>query len=212
MSQASSESSNKVIELLNHALKKGQDIKILFYSDDYLCSSDRYLAILGSAKRYLSHNITISNILTSSESQIKVISLNDGAPVKKRTRRIGRPVDELLWQLAFKLSSGKLINGCRKEDIVYLAQWPNFTRVARTPNSLKIAALLAARPIHLDIAARLLAVPVEEVYQFYSAADMAGYTMRLSKAENDGQIEPVRTPHNDSPSVMKRLMNKLTIS
>ena len=209
MSQVASEQTNKVIELLNQALKKGQDIKILFYSDEYLCSSDRYLAVLGSAKRYLSQNITISNILGISDSQIKVIPLNDGAPLKKRTRHIGRPVDELLWQLAFKLSSGKLINNCKKEDIVYLSQWPNFTRVARTPNSLKIAALLAARPIHLDIAARLLSVPVEEVYQFYSAADMAGYTTRLSKAQGTNEVETEHQADNEAPGVMKRLMDKL---
>ena len=214
MNQVASEPSNHIIDLLRDALNKGEDIKILFYSDDYLCSSDRYLAILGSAKRYLSQNITISNILGTSEKHIKIMPLNDNAPLKKRTRSTGRPVDELLWQLAFKLSSGKLINNCKKEDIVYLSQWPNFTRVARTPNALKIAALLAARPIHLDIASRLLAVPVEEVYQFYSAADMAGYTTRLSKAEKADEISTSleQQPENEAPGVMKRLMDKLISS
>lgn len=212
MSQPPTDPTHKVIDLLNQALQKGQDIKILFFSDEYLCSSDRYLAILGSTKRYLSQNVTISHILGSTDKQIKVIALNESAPIRKRTKKIGRPVDELLWQLAFKLSAGRLINGCRKEDIVYLAQWPNFTRVARTPNALKIAALLSARPIHLDIAARLLAVPVEEIYQFYSAANMAGYTTRLSKAESPQQTEIQRPADNETAGVMKRLMDRLTNS
>ncbi len=211
MSQSPTETTHKVIDLLNQALKKEQDIKILFYSDEYLCSSDRYLAILGKAKCYLSQNINISHILNSTDKQIKVIPLNDSAPIRKRARKIGRPIDELLWQMAFKLSSGRLINGCRAEDIVHLAQWPNFTRVARTPNALKIAALLAARPIHLDIAARLLTVPVEEVYQFYSAAHMAGYTTQLSKQNGIAQAE-IQRPADNETGVMKRLMDKLISS
>ncbi len=209
MSLGSDMQNHTIIGLIKKALEQGNDIKILFYSDDYLCSSDQYLAVLGSMQRYMSKNLTISKILASSDKQFKIIDLGDHTPIYKLARKTGRPVGELLWQLAFKLSSGKLLDDCKPEDIVFLNEWPNFTRVAKTPNSFRIAALLAARPIHLDIAARLLSVPVEEVYQFYSAANTAGISGRLDRVGESSQTNPTIPAASESKGTMQRLVGKL---
>lgn len=101
-------------------------------------------------------------------------TLKDDDPSVQEVRKQGRPLDELLWQCAWKMSNGRLLPGCRKDDVVKLKRWPNLTRVSSSAHSLKIAALLSAQPLSLTVAARVLNIDEKEVFQFYSAARYAG--------------------------------------
>jgi hypothetical protein len=53
---------------------------------------------------------------------------------------------------------------------VYLKHWPNLTRVQRTPNAMRVAALWATRGAGLVETAELLKIPQRHVFAFYSAA------------------------------------------
>ncbi|MCY0965598.1 hypothetical protein [Parathalassolituus penaei] len=94
----------------------------------------------------------------------------------------GRPVAELLWNLGLMGSEGNLIGNCRRNDVVKLQRWPNFTRVHATANSLKIAALLSSRATSPVLASRILDLDEAEVFSFYSAAAAAGYAHSLNRA------------------------------
>lgn len=116
----------------------------------------------------------------------------------------GRNIDELMWTAAFHASDSRLMLGCYRDDVVELRHWPNFTRIPHTPNSLRIAALLVQHPTSVTLAARLLKIEREELYQFYSAARCAG----LARAVNRKPEEPKLAPHRHQ-TLLSALLNKI---
>lgn len=98
-----------------------------------------------------------------------------------RSRQPGRNIDELLWHSALYGSKGRLIKGCRRDDVVLLRVWPNLTRVDATPNAVRIAALLTRYPTTVSLGYRLLKVPAEEMNTFYSAAHAAGWAVAVNR-------------------------------
>lgn len=92
----------------------------------------------------------------------------------------GRPIGDLLWQVAFHTSQGNLIEGRSKYDVVQFQRWPNLTRLPVTPNSARICALLTRHPTTIMLVHRMLGIDKEEVYQNYSAAYSAGLVNAIS--------------------------------
>lgn len=116
----------------------------------------------------------------------------------------GRNIDELMWQAGFHASQGRLMLGCYRDDVVELRYWPNFTRLPLTPNAFRITALLAQHPTSVTLAARLLKLEREELYQYYSAARCAG----LARAVNRKPEEPKFTPHRNQ-TLLAALLKKI---
>jgi len=99
----------------------------------------------------------------------------------RRSGAAGRNIDELLWHAALYASDGRLMKGCRRDDVVLLKTWPNLTRIDATPNAVRIAALLTRYPTTVSLAYRLLKVPQEELNSFYSAAHAAGWALAVNR-------------------------------
>ncbi|MDO6804824.1 hypothetical protein Q4595_20405, partial [Wenyingzhuangia sp. 1_MG-2023] len=132
-------------------------VQILFHTDDYLCSTDRYLVILGESGKFLIHNIEFDEVLTASQDDYRARGLKSVA-LTTQVEENGRDIREFYWQAAFQASGGRLLDGCREDDVILLRQWPNFTRLYTSPNIYGISSLLSARPTTLDVAAKLLSV------------------------------------------------------
>jgi hypothetical protein len=112
----------------------------------------------------------------------------------------GKSINHLLWQAAFHVSQGRLIEGCSKYDVVQLRHWPNLPRLPVTPNAARICALLTRHPTTVMLIHRVLGIDKEEVYQIYSSAYSAGLGQLISRnpaqhafeeSADDTPFEPV---------------------
>mgnify|MGYP001426156569 CR=1 FL=1 len=92
-----------------------------------------------------------------------------------------RPVSELLWTVAYHQSNGALLGQCRRDDVVQLVRWPNFTRLPHELSDHRMAALLTRRATSLVLASRVLKTDEPELNRFYSAAHAAGYTRIVNR-------------------------------
>ena len=63
-----------------------------------------------------------------------------------------------------------MLPGHNANDPVRLKAWPNFTRNDFKPAYLKLAAVLAQRPVALSDLEKLTQVPYEDIVNFYNAA------------------------------------------
>jgi hypothetical protein len=93
----------------------------------------------------------------------------------------GKNISDLLWQCAFHVSQGRLIEGCLKYDVVQFRHWPNLTRLPITINTARICALLTRHPTTVMLIHRVLGIDKKEVYQIYSAAYSAGIAHIVSR-------------------------------
>jgi hypothetical protein len=84
-------------------------------------------------------------------------------------------LEAFLWRLALHTYSGYLPKGIDVNKPVYLKYWPNLTRLEPTPNAMRIASLLCRQPVALAFIVRILNIPQRHVFNFYAAANAAGY-------------------------------------
>lgn len=127
--------------------------------------------------------------LPAAEYKVSIISDNE---VKADSKRIGRNIDELMWTIGFYVSSGRLMKGCYRDDVVELMHWPNLTRVPSTPNTMRLAALLSQYPTSITLAYRFLKIEKEEAYQVYTAARCAGLVRAVNRVPEEPQLKPHR--------------------
>lgn len=120
----------------------------------------------------------------------------------------GRNIDELQWRAALYASQGRLMKGCGRDDVVLLKAWPNLTRIPTTPNAMRIAALLTRYPTTVSLAHRLLKIPVEEMNEFYSAAQAAGLAVAVNR-KPDRPVEESIKPHRNR-GLLGQLFERVT--
>lgn len=161
------------------------------------------LVLLSSRGEYFADSPDLPELLQLSPGAFRVnlLSEEDSAPYGNR---VGRNIDELMWQTAFYVSKGRLMEGCHWNDVVQLDYWPNLTRLPLTPDTFRILALFYKHPTSIFFASRLLKVPADEMYQVYSAARAAGFARAINRKPEEPRLEPHR-----SQSLLSSLLSKL---
>lgn len=168
--------------------------------------NDQKIMLCGKKNRYLPIGTQSRNLREVKLQQFHIQVIDQTSTLLNRVIEHGRPVDELAWQAAYNLSNGRLLPGCRRDDVIALTQWPNFPRIKHSGNAERMAALFASRPTSIELASHILHIPVKELCQFYSAASYAGYTRLLNRQAETFELKP----HKNSSIIIKlmdRFMN-----
>lgn len=209
---------NAVTQLENDARTAGVDY---FNPDDYLINTLRRatanqqdihlgvaglgeLVMLGGRGEYFAYLDDMPAFITTPQARVALTILAPGDARIPAPEKIGRNIDELMWQAAFHASQGRLMQGCYRDDVVELEYWPNLSRLPHTPNTMRMAALLSRHPTSIFFATRLLKVEPAEIYQFYSAARAAGFARALNRKPEEPKLEPHR-----NQSLLSSLMKKI---
>ncbi len=104
-------------------------------------------------------------------------------------------IDSFLWKVSLWTSQGRVPLGVDLERPVYLRHWPNMTRLMLFPHAMRIAALMMEHPRSLMEIARVLNVPQQYVFSFYSAARALGVAGQVKRqADVIVAPEPVQKP------------------
>lgn len=188
-----------LVKILGRAVANKQDISVALPSGEML-------AIFPSRGDYFGCVDDMAAFCTSSIDDFKVKVLNQSeAEVFINGEDHGRNFDELLWQATYYASQGRLIQGCEREDVVEISYWPNLTRLPGPSSSIAIAALLTRYPTSVTLASRILNVPIEEMFEFYSAAFSAGFII----VHNRSLEMPELKPHRDN-TMLNQLLSRIS--
>jgi hypothetical protein len=162
------------------------------------------LLLLPKRGEYIAEFADPAQFFTTAARQFQVDVLETEPAALPRGAAHGRNIDELMWNAAFHASDGRLMDGCRRDDVVQFRHWPNLTRLPVTPNTTRIVALLTRHPTSITLARHLLKVDAAEMYQIYSAAQCAGIAHVLNRKPDD----PVLKPHRNQ-ALLGMLLNKI---
>jgi len=188
-----------LVNILARAVANKQDVSVTLPSGESLAifpSRGDYFSYVNDMRAFC-----ISNI---NEFNVKVLTLSDGDDFR-RGEEYGRNFDELLWQATYFASQGRLIEGCNREDVIEITYWPNLTRLPGPPSAIAIAALLTRYPTSITLASRILNVPIEDVFEFYSAAFSAGCVA----IQNRETRVPELKPHRDN-TMLGQLLSRIS--
>lgn len=144
------------------------------------------------------------------KSSISQMSLTAVDLTKTANRSLDKFQDmsAFIWKLAIWTSKGRFPIGLDIQRPVFLANWPNFTRLVITPDALRIAALLVDAPrTPLDVAG-VLQISPQYVFAFISACHSIGI-LRQSERQVDMVItaEPPKKPKNEG--LLSKILSKL---
>ena len=160
-----------------------------------------------SRNEYHANVADMAEFCLAPASQFKVTVL-DGAP-NVLDQGASLNISDLMWQAAFHASQGAMIEGSSKFDVVQFRRWPNLTRLPKTPNTMRICALLTRYPMTFMLVHRKLGIEKKELYQTFSAAYCAGIVNVISHSPQEAANETVADIVLDLPEQKRNLLQSL---
>lgn len=121
-------------------------------------------------------------------------------------------IEEFLWKISLWTSKGRFPSGVDLNRNVFLTRWPNLTRMAYIPHSLRISALLTEKPMTLLAVAKTLDIPNEYVFAFFSAAcalGIAGQHTAVNEEKVNSEVSKPKEVTTEKKGLFGRIMNKL---
>ncbi len=138
----------------------------------------------------------------------KIIQTNKNKNLKKTLEKQSWNMESFMWLISLWSSRGRIPVGTEILKPVFLMQWPNLTRLASIPHSVRIAALLYNQPYTLTETARLLAIEQRYVFAFYSACKAIGLA-NVSRRQIDHTFASETPETSNNKSILSKLLNKL---
>ena len=118
-------------------------------------------------------------------------------------------IDQFLWKIALWTSSGRIQKGINPSSPIQLKHWPNLTRLKQSPNDIRIAALLSEQPGAPALVAKVLGIPLGQVFSFYAAAHALGLAAPATKDKK--QTSPFNLPKkNKHHTLFGKILHKIS--
>ncbi|POZ53953.1 hypothetical protein [Methylovulum psychrotolerans] len=114
------------------------------------------------------------NTMTASELQRLV----------EKRQIAAKPLNNLIWYVAFKSSQGRLLAGNSPDDIVHLKGWPNL-RLPEGRDFIKLAAFMHNNTLALADIAEATRLPLPKIYNFYNACYLVGLIEKSAVAQRN---------------------------
>lgn len=140
-----------------------------------------------------------------------------------------------LWQMAIWTAQGRLVFPMTPQTVFTLKRWPNLTRLAPVPESLRLSAFLTKTSVNLNILYKVMPLDMPDILNYLAATYVTGYletdsvmptsvkenkevasgTMKVSSHVPDNQMSKdaidAVTPSQEQPrGLLQRLMRKLS--
>lgn len=139
-----------------------------------------------------------------------------------------------LWQMAIWTAQGRLIYPMTPQTVFTLKRWPNLTRLAPVPESMRLSAFLTKTSVNLNILYKVMPLDMADILNYLAATSVTGFLatdaefsatadtsnvaaeqVKVSSEVPDSQMaqqaEKVAGPSAEQPrGLLQRLMRKLT--
>jgi hypothetical protein len=141
--------------------------------------------------------------LDVNEVSIHNLSQEEWDDALKQATLASRPLNNLIWYAAFKLSNGRLLRGHSSRDSIYLTRWPDLG-VQECGRYVKLAAFMRNNAVCLTDVAEKTATPLVEVYNFYNACYLIGIVEKTEQSEMCAKVLD-----EDKQQLLARITNRL---
>ncbi|UOO82221.1 response regulator [Uruburuella testudinis] len=181
-------------------------------------------------------------LLTVSAAELERLSKDDHLavvskivpdnPIWKEKAKV--TIMSCLWQMAIWTAQGRLVYPMTPQTVFTLKRWPNLTRLAPVPESMRLSAFLTKTSVNLNVLYKVMPLEMPDILNYLAATSVTGflatddeYAAAQAKAENatadsmnvssdvpDDQMakeaQKAVSPSAEQPrSLLQRLMRKL---
>lgn len=152
------------------------------------------IAILHEGKPVLIVFPSIQRVLlTISASELEKLSKDDNLSVVCKAvpdnpqwkEKAKVTIMSCLWQMAIWTAQGRLIYPMTPQTVFTLKRWPNLTRLAPVPESMRLSAFLTKTSVNLNVLYKVMPLDMPDILNYLSATYVTGFL--ATDTEFDGQ-------------------------
>lgn len=135
-----------------------------------------------------------------------------------------------LWQIALWTANGRLVQPLNPNTVFKLKSWPNLTRLAPLPESMRLSAFLTKTSVSLNMLYKLMPLDMADILNYIAATyltDYLGIIQQVQETPTAGtqnsatqatintasvspkQVQAARPVQQQSGGILSRLMKKL---
>ncbi|OSI11196.1 response regulator [Neisseria zoodegmatis] len=122
-------------------------------------------------------------LLTVSASELEKLSKDDNLAVVCKAvpdnpqwkEKAKVTIMSCLWQMAIWTAQGRLIYPMTPQTIFTLKRWPNLTRLAPVPESMRLSAFLTKTSVNLNILYKVMPLEMPDILNYLAATHVTGF-------------------------------------
>ncbi|WP_373765854.1 hypothetical protein, partial [Jeotgalibaca porci] len=96
-----------------------------------------------------------------------------------------------LWQMAIWSARGRLVYPLTPQSVFTLKRWPNLTRLAPVPESMRLSAFLTKTSVNLNVLYKVMPLDMSDILNYIAATYVTGFLATDSEfAEQQHVLNP----------------------
>lgn len=131
------------------------------------------LAVFPAAQRVWVPDAKLLETLCRQEQpDIKVKVISSGSQILERANAT---VLSCMWQVAVWTANGRLVHPLTPNVMFRLKQWPNLTRLAPLPESMRLSAFLTRTSVNLNMLYKMMPLEMADILNYIAATYLTNY-------------------------------------
>lgn len=149
-------------ELLNH----NKDT-VIVYNDKPV------LAVFPAVQRvWVPDSKLLKELCRQEQPNIKVKIISEGSQIQERANAT---VVSCMWQVAVWTANGRLVHPLNPNTVFRLKYWPNLTRLAPLPESMRLSAFLTKTSVSLNMLYKMMPLDMADILNYIAATYLTDY-------------------------------------
>lgn len=109
--------------------------------------------------------------------------------------RANATVTSSMWQIALWTANGRLVQPLNPNTVFRLDRWPNLTRLAPLPESMRLSAFLTKTSVSLNMLYKLLPADMEDILNYIAATYLTDYLIVTQQVQETAHAFQQPVPH-----------------
>lgn len=129
--------------------------------------------------------------------EIKLKSIPEDSNLQERSNAT---ITSSLWQLALWTANGRLVQPLNPNTVFRLKNWPNLTRLAPLPESMRLSAFLTKTPVSLSVLYKLMPLDMADILNYIAATYLTDY-LDVTQQVQEGSTHSESIGHHSSATI-----------
>lgn len=131
------------------------------------------LAVFPSSQRvWVPDAKLLETLCRQDQPNIRVKVISESSQIQERANAT---VLSCMWQVAVWTANGRLVHPLTPNTMFRLKQWPNLTRLAPLPESMRLSAFLTKTTVNLNMLYKMMPLEMADILNYIAATYLTDY-------------------------------------
>lgn len=138
------------------------------------------LAIFPNAQRvWVPDSNTLQQLCRQENPALTVKAIAEDSPIVERANAT---ITSCMWQVAVWTANGRLAHPLNPNTLFHLRGWPNLTRLAPLPESMRLSAFLTKTTVSLNMLYKMMPLEMSDILNYIAATYLTDYLVITQQA------------------------------